>query len=311
MKRTLVIVIRTMTDLNDKFERDDPSLDPLNFDTDGDNIDDGFEIANGLNPNDLNDAGLDSDEDGRTNLQEYQGLDGESPVSDSNNDGIAEINDLDTGDATAPNSTDSDGDGLNDDVEIAEGYDPANSDTDGDGLNDKFEHDDPNLDPKDFDTDNDQIDDGFEIANGLDPNNPNDAALDSDEDGKSNLEEYEGVDGKKPLVDENNDGIAEVNPEDTNDATSPSSADSDGDGIDDDEEIAQGTDPSSSDSDNDGVDDATEIANGTDPNDFDSDDDGLDDKFETDNGLANDPDNPDGAGDLDQDGDNGPGGIPW
>src|SRR6185295_13894663 len=40
-------------------------------DSDGDGIPDAWETANGLNPNDPNDAALDSDGDGMTNYQEY------------------------------------------------------------------------------------------------------------------------------------------------------------------------------------------------------------------------------------------------
>ncbi len=68
-------------------------------DTDGDDLPDGWEEEYGLNPNDPNDSGLDSDNDGLTNLQEYQA-------------------------GTNPTLVDSDGDGFSDDVEIASGTDP-------------------------------------------------------------------------------------------------------------------------------------------------------------------------------------------
>ncbi len=51
-------------------------------------------------------------------------------------------------------------------------------DNDGDGIADNF------------DSDNDGIPDSYEIANGLDPNNADDANLDFDNDGQSNLAEY-------------------------------------------------------------------------------------------------------------------------
>ncbi|MBS0658695.1 MAG: S8 family serine peptidase [Verrucomicrobia bacterium] len=51
-------------------------------DTDGDGIPDAYEIANGMNPNDPNDAALDFDGDGMTNLQEYRaGTDPRSAAS--------------------------------------------------------------------------------------------------------------------------------------------------------------------------------------------------------------------------------------
>ncbi|QEQ98116.1 M12 family metallo-peptidase [Neptunomonas concharum] len=59
---------------------------PRLFDSDNDGLDDAFETANGLNPNDPSDANGDRDNDGLTNLAEYQqGTGINNP--DSDNDG--------------------------------------------------------------------------------------------------------------------------------------------------------------------------------------------------------------------------------
>ena len=55
-------------------------------------------------------------------------------------------------------------------------------DTDGDGIPDEFDTDD----------DNDGMPDAFETANSFNPLNPYDASEDADEDGATNLEEFEG-----------------------------------------------------------------------------------------------------------------------
>jgi hypothetical protein len=102
------------------------ALDPLQ-DQDGDGMLNGFEIQYGFDPFDPSDAGVDSDGDGLTNLDE-QGL------------------------GTNPTQADPDADGLEDGEEIAIGTDPNDPDTDGDGYSDGEEVDagtDP-LDPASF-----------------------------------------------------------------------------------------------------------------------------------------------------------------
>jgi len=113
-------------------------------DTDNDGIPDSYELDyTFLNPLDPSDANQDQNNDGQTNLQEYQaGID--------------------------PANMDTDGDGLTDQFELDNGLDPAKSDTDGDGLPDKYELDN-GLDPTKSDTDRDGLDDGWEIDNNLDP----------------------------------------------------------------------------------------------------------------------------------------------
>lgn len=80
----------------------DGTPDYLDDDDDNDGMSDEYELANGLDPFDAADAALDLDEDGLTNLQEF------------------ELN-------TAANNVDTDGDGISDSDEINAGSDPLAS----------------------------------------------------------------------------------------------------------------------------------------------------------------------------------------
>jgi hypothetical protein len=96
------------------------ATDPLNDDTDADGMKDGYERANGLNPND--DGSNDPDQ---------------GPAGDLDGDGLSNAAELASG--ADPNDSDTDGDGLQDGEEFAcsacnGATDPTNPDTDGDGL---------------------------------------------------------------------------------------------------------------------------------------------------------------------------------
>lgn len=199
-------------------------------DSDGDGMPDWWENANGLNPL-VNDAGGDPDSDGLTNLQEY-------------NNGVS---------STDPQDSDTDNDGMPDGWEVLNGLNPlvndASGDPDGDGGTNLLEYTN-NTDPQVYDaqyadSDGDGMPNVWEIANALDPNSSagnNGAAGDPDGDGLTNLQEYQN-------------------------GTDPWNPDSDGDGLNDgDEVLLYGTDPNAVDSDGDGLTDNQEVVQGTNPN---------------------------------------------
>jgi hypothetical protein len=85
--------------------------DPLDPDTDGDGMPDGWEVESQLAPTAATDATGDPDQDGLTNLEEYRN-------------------------ASDPRDGDSDGDGLANSYEVAQDTDPYDADTDHDGIPD-------------------------------------------------------------------------------------------------------------------------------------------------------------------------------
>ena len=136
---------------------------------------------------------------------------------------------------------DSDGDGLPDSIEEYLGSDPNNIDTDGDGLNDYYEVFGTFTDPTKADTDDNGVNDGDE---------------DFDEDGLTNLEEFENKTNPY-IADTDSDGLSDGDEVKTH-GTDPLVADTDGDGLDDGDEIALGTNPLVQDTDGDGVIDSKE-----------------------------------------------------
>jgi len=217
-----------------------------------------------VNPCVLSDALADCDNDGLTNGEETTGVDDPSTPNNPN------------GNTTDPLNPDTDGDGVTDGDEAGDNTDPNlpcdliaasvtltpasawnNLDCDNDGLTNGEELngiDDPSTpnnpngnttDPLDPDTDGDGVTDGDEAGDNTDPNLPCDFivasqtvtpsapwnALDCDNDGLTNGEEYSGVD----------DGTT---PNDPNGNTSnPLVVDTDGDGVNDNNEAADGTVP--------------------------------------------------------------------
>jgi hypothetical protein len=102
----------------------------------GDGIPDSWKIQYGFSITDPGVAGADPDNDGLTNLQEYQL--GTNPLNpDTDGDGVPDGMEVKLG--TNPLNPDTDGDGLSDGEELLLGTNPLNPDTDGDGIPDGIE----------------------------------------------------------------------------------------------------------------------------------------------------------------------------
>lgn len=188
-----------------------------------------------------------------------------------------------------PGRADSDNDGLSDAEEKRLGTNPRNADTDGDGIFDKKEVDggytitvegktvpvnkNASLgyatDPNDADTDNDSAKDGDEL---LYPSNPQiddlDRFADTDGDGLSNGQERNGWEVTVEYFTQVTETITVKSDE--------SKKDSDGDGLDDKSEKEKGTHPRRADTDRDGLNDDEDPY----PLDADKDNDGLGDREE-------------------------------
>ncbi|MFM9004065.1 MAG: FG-GAP-like repeat-containing protein, partial [Flavobacteriales bacterium] len=296
-----------------------------NPDTDGDGLNDGDEVSLGSSPIDPCDPDFgavgtaDCDGDNLDNNGELlAGTDNSNADTDNDgvNDGDEVLNGSDPLDSCSPNAAavgtnDCDVDGLNTDDEIFNGTDPANPDTDGDGINDgdevtkgskPTEPCDPNAgavgtsdcdsdgltadeegalgtDPGNADTDGDTINDGDEVAGGSDPLNSCDpintglGTNDCDLDGLTNTEEAAlGTDPNNPDTDGDalNDGDEVTGGSSPIDPCEPNinalgTSDCDGDNLDNDGEILAGTDNTNPDTDGDGASDGDEVTNGSDP----------------------------------------------
>jgi Flp pilus assembly protein TadG len=320
-----------------------PDSSPTSIDTDGDGLNDGVEknYTFGGTPFRLNARNQDSDGDGLLDGEEYVG---KAPASyglpnstiatnaakpDTDGDGLwdsaemypsATANDTVFNGAyiyrsfpTSPILQDTDGDGWTDSREIQSEYtnqpNPTVADTDGDGLDDQQEGELSFTYINDSDTDNDGLSDGQEY-NGFTMNITFCAASGGTQDivllgYKDNI-----VSGLNPNS-ENSDGDtlldgAEVNHADADKKTNPTLADTDNDGISDNQELSDATDPQcgttvlptpvpSTDTDGDGLTDNQESITGititgwgtvfTDPTKVDSDGDTLSDPTEV-NGIT-------------------------
>jgi len=261
-------------------------------DDDGDGLDNAWELANGLDPNDNgenpNNNGVPGNPD--------NGADG-----DPDNDGSPNSREL--AQRSNPQDDDSDDDGLLDGVETGTGVfvddmdrgtSPTRSDSDGDTLNDKVEsnsgtfvdENDTGTNPNEEDTDMDMLRDDWEVANNLSPFDDGSvdvdqgAAGDPDKDGSPNSEEQTRLtdpqdddsddDNLKDGVETNDGNFVDANAT----GTDPLDADSDDDTLQDDVEDGSGvftdndntgTNPNLSDTDGDFFRDDWEIANGLDP----------------------------------------------
>ena len=162
---------------------------------------------------------------------------GMPPKIDSDNDGLPD-RDEDTNrngvfepwlGESSPDISDTDGDGIDDIDEKAQGTNPANTDTDYDGITDDEEivpgRDGYITNPLNPDTDYDGLTDGFEVKYGYDPTKP-----DTDDNGINDGDE-----------DPDNDGLSNIGEEEHN--TDPYNWDSDGDGTSDGEEVEDDTNP--------------------------------------------------------------------
>ena len=137
-------------------------------DTDHDGMSDTWELTNGLIVG-VNDALLDKDGDGLTNIREYYL-------------------------GTNANLPDTNGDGVPDGVAYAAGMNPLSADTDGDGLPDKWEMDNglnPLANDAALDADGDGLTNAQEYNGGVNSTNPR--STDSNGNGVSDYEERNGV----------------------------------------------------------------------------------------------------------------------
>jgi nitrous oxidase accessory protein NosD len=196
-------------------DANDTGTNPQDRDSDDDTLPDGWEVANGTDPNDptgINGPNGDVDGDGITNFEEYM-------TADTDNDGLRDLVETDTGVFVDANDT---------------GTDPGNPDTDGDTLLDGVETNtgvyvdanDTGTNPLNPDTDGDGMPDWWEVSLAgdpapLDPSVADDAG-DRNGDGETNLEEFLAADSDRDTL---------TNGTEITLGTNPLNPDTDGDGM--------------------------------------------------------------------------------
>jgi hypothetical protein len=176
--------------LDDAYELD-IGINPVDQDTDGDKIHDGREVGVGTNPDNT-----DTDGDGMDDYWEYihmlNGSYAGDALDDSDEDGLTNLAEYQFDTRLDPHNTDTDNDTMSDGWEVENGLDPINDDRnldhDNDGLSNLEEYD-LKTEPTDADTDGDGMPDGWEVKYDLDPHK-RDAGKDADNDGLDNLNEY-------------------------------------------------------------------------------------------------------------------------
>lgn len=290
----------------------DYDTDPLNWDTDGDTLQDDWEIEHGLDPRDDgtlnpdNGASGDPDGDGLSNTLEYGALvDPSNP--DSDGDGLTDGEEYHLYHSN-PALVDTDNDDLSDYEEASVHHtNPNHWDTDGDTLGDYAEVSTHLTNPLEIDTDGDWMWDDWELDNSLDPNDPADGLLDADGDGLPNKLEFVFIPrGQDPLV-ADAAGFDWNADHDLDELTTqqemfvilsnPGEPDTDGDRMADGWEAQFGYNPkvnnntdsnpnndATADPDSDGLTNEEESALGTHPNDPDTDGDGVNDGVENSQG---------------------------
>jgi gliding motility-associated-like protein len=234
-------------------QEDLAGTDPANADTDADGYTDGEEVTGAddittvavptgtsdpLNPCDPSTGNPteDCDNDGLLNGAEALGADGLP----------------NTGDETNPAVADTDGDGLNDGEEVT-GVDQLSTVAVATGTSDPLDACDPNINALSTnDCDNDGLDNAGEILANTDNTNP-----DTDGDGLNDGEEVTGVDQVSTVA-------VATGTSDPLDACDPninalSSNDCDNDGLDNAAELLAGTDNTIADTDGDGLNDGEEV----------------------------------------------------